>query len=202
MTKKFPDIPLIFLQHWVSYTKNRVLSNIFGNTVEPYEGAVENVYIDREWLHSVKGACQFKLNLNKKKRIFSIVKLIIPNFHKKNPSVWYWHLFYPIRCNVVFGKWTKPSRKKEMKLHLFLLFAIAEMPTSGDLKTRDSLFRTTPHPASNVNGPTTPHPLTHKLTQWPWPGTLYEVKICFHHCNDEIICQWLHGKMSQKPYNE
>ena len=150
----------------------------------------------------LRGACQFKLNLNKKKRIFSIVKLIIPNFHKKNPSVWYWHLFYPIRCNVVFGKWTKPSRQKEMKLHLFLLFAIAEMPTSGDLKTRDSLFRTTPHPTSNVNSPTTPHPLTHKLTQWPWPGTLYEVKICFHHCNDEIICQWLHGKMSQKPYNE
>ena len=48
MTKKFPDIPLIFLQHWVSNTKNRVLSNIFGNTVEPYEGAVESVYINRE----------------------------------------------------------------------------------------------------------------------------------------------------------
>ena len=104
----------------------------------------------------------------KKKRIFSIVKLIIPNFHKKKPfsliltSV----LSYLVYLNVVFGKWTKPSRKKERKLHIFLLFAIAEMPTSGDLKTRDSLFRTTPHPASNVNSPTTPHPLTHKLTQW------------------------------------
>ena len=67
------------------------------------------------------------------------------------------------------------------------------MPTSGDLKSGDSLFCTTT-PPPKCQQPHCPLPPAHKLTQPPWLRTLCEVlhevhaiKICLHHYNDEII---------------
>ena len=69
-------------------------------------------------------------------------------------------------------------------------YTLPEIPTSGDLKSGDSVSCTNPLPKY----PQTPPP-PHKLTQLSgkWFRTLYEllhevhtIKICIHHCNDEI----------------
>ena len=57
------------------------------------------------------------------------------------------------------------------------------MPTSGDLKSGDSLFCITP-PPTKCQQPQHPPAPAHKLTQPPWLRTLYEV---LHEVLDEII---------------
>ena len=74
-------------------------------------------------------------------------------------------------------------------------YTLPEIPTSGDLKSGDSISCTNPLPKCPQNPPP-PHPTPpHKLTQLSgkWFRTLYEllhevhtIKICIHHCNDEI----------------
>ena len=85
------------------------------------------------------------------------------------------------------------------------------MPTSGDLKSGDSLFFTTP-PPWNFNGfpPTTNWP----SPQWEWLRTLYKsylryilskfAVIVFTCFDDRIIfvSDWIRAKMPQKPYCE
>ena len=60
----------------------------------------------------------------------------------------------------------------------------------------ETFYFALPLSPANINSPTDPQPPfpAHKLTQPPWLRPLCEVvnevhaiKICFHHCNDEII---------------
>ena len=82
---------------------------------------------------------------------------------------------------------TKTRKKNSANTHA----AISEMPTSGDLKSGESLFCTTPHPPECRHPHPRPPPTNSKLL---WLRTFYEVlheihviKIHFQDYNDEII---------------
>ena len=70
----------------------------------------------------------------------------------------------------------------------------AEMPTSGDLKSGDCLFFTTPPPGISTTGP----PKNWPSPQWEWLRTLYDVlhdvhtiKIRNHHFDARNnLCPW------------
>ena len=63
---------------------------------------------------------------------------------------------------------------KNLKLHAGLWLLLTKMPTSGDLKSGDFLFFTTPHPRMSTHPPS---PFPNQLPQpdWEWLRTLYEV---------------------------
>ena len=70
-------------------------------------------------------------------------------------------------------------------------YTLPEIPTSGDLKSGDYLLHKPPPQMSTNPTPTPPHKLTQLSGKWF--RTLYEllhevhtIKICIHHCNDEI----------------
>ena len=127
--------------------------------------------------------CKLKQTLNTASLMLGLLRhFFILNF--KNPwsgSVWKFRSlgFCEYRNNQGCGK--------------CFPFLFSEMPTSGYLKSGDSLFCTTaPIPPPPQMSTALQNPPAHKLTQLPWLRTLYEVlhevqaiKICFH------LCQWL-----------
>ena len=58
-----------------------------------------------------------------------------------------------------------------IKIGIDLSWIIAEMPTSGDLKSGDSLFFTAHPPGNSINHRSPPHP----PQRWELIRTLYEV---------------------------
>ena len=59
------------------------------------------------------------------------------------------------------------------------------MPTSGNLKSGDSLFCTTPLPPNVQRIPA--HKLTYGLGHYEVLHEVDTIKIYLHHCNDKIV---------------
>ena len=67
----------------------------------------------------------------------------------------------------------------------------AYLPTSGDLKSGDSLFCTTPPPpnvnTTNTSTPPPPAPTNCLRALYDVLHDAHGIKMRFHHCNDELI---------------
>ena len=65
------------------------------------------------------------------------------------------------------------------------------MPTTGDLQSRDSISCTTPQPLPQMSKalpPPLPHPQNDPSHHnYEVLHEVHAIKICFRHCNDEII---------------
>ena len=96
--------------------------------------------------------------------------------------------FNPFKSSVLYPNSTLYQKNYS------LVYTTAYLPTSGDLKSGDSLFCTTPPP------PPTPECQQHQHPHSPTPAPtnclrtfcdilhdVHGIKMRFHHCNDELI---------------
>ena len=112
-------------------------------------------------------------------------------------------ILFSLTCKTYFICWNpiliikhlRGNKGTEPKcLPQLILGLLPEMPASGNLKSRDSLFCPTPYSLlPNVNGPS-PASTNRRIPPWEWLRTLYEVlhevdifQICNQHFNDKII---------------
>jgi len=118
------------------------------------------------------------------------------------------HLFvlilFSLTCKTYFICWNpiliiqhlRSKKGTEPKcLPQLILGLLPEMPTSRNLKSRDSLFCPTSYSLPpNVNRPSPPPSTNRRIPPWEWLRTLHEVfhevdtfQICDQHFNDKII---------------